>query len=224
MMSTPMQEAHAAGMTGAHARTLRVVVADDHAMVRDGLKRIIDSEPDMQVTGQATDGASTLASLKDADADVVLVDLTMPDTHGPSLVTSVRRDHPDLPILVVSMHDTPAVVRAALQAGATGYITKDANPDRLIEAIRAVVAGRRYVDPALQEALRRSPMLSPSVLSPRELQVLRMLAQGQSNTEVAATLHLSEKTVSTHKTNILAKLHLNTLVDLVRYADQNGLR
>ncbi len=204
--------------------TLRVVVADDHAMVRDGLKRIIDSEPDMRVIGQATDGASTLDCLREVAADVLLVDLTMPDTHGPSLVTAVRRGHPDLPILVVTMHDTPAVVRAALQAGATGYVTKDSNPDRLIEAIRAVVAGRRYVDPSLQEALRQTPMLSPAALSPRELQVLRMLAQGQSNTEVASNLHLSEKTVSTHKTNILAKLHLHTLADLVRYADMNGLR
>lgn len=211
-------------MQATETRTLSIVISDDHAMVRDGLMRIINSEPDMQVVGQATDGISTLACLQNCQADAILVDLTMPNTHGPSLVASVRRSYPELPILVVSMHDTPAVVRAAIQAGASGYITKDSNPDRLIEAIRAVVSGERYIDPCLQDALQRTPAHSPAALSPRELQVLRLLAQGMSNTDVAVALGLSEKTVSTHKTNMLTKLHLNSLVDLVRYADQNGLR
>lgn len=211
-------------MQATETRTLGIVIADDHAMVRDGLKRIIDSEPDMEVIGQATDGISTLACLQTREPDALLVDLTMPNTHGTTLVASVRRSHPALPILVVSMHDTPSVVRAALQAGATGYVTKDSHPDRLIEAIRTVVRGERFIDPALQEALQRSPSHSPAILSPRELQVLRLLAQGLSNTDVAVALNLSEKTVSTHKTNMLTKLHLNSLVDLVRYADQNGLR
>lgn len=211
-------------MPATETRTLGIVIADDHAMVRDGLKRIIDSEPDMQVIGQATDGISTLACLQNHQPDAILVDLTMPNTHGTTLVASIRRSHPELPILVVSMHDTPSVVRAALQAGASGYITKDSHPDRLIQAIRTVVGGESYIDPGLKEAMLRVPSHSPAVLSPRELQVLRLLAQGLSNTDVAVALNLSEKTVSTHKTNMLTKLHLNSLVDLVRYADQNGLR
>lgn len=211
-------------MQATETRTLGIVIADDHAMVRDGLKRIIDSEPDMRVIGQAIDGISTLACLQTQQPDVVLIDLTMPNTHGTSLVASIHRSYPQLPVLVVSMHDTPSVVRAALQAGATGYITKDSHPDRLIEAIRTVAAGDRYIDPSLKEALQRQPAHSPAVLSPRELQVLCLLAQGMSNTEVALTLGLSEKTISTHKTNMLTKLHLNSLADLVRFADQNGLR
>ena len=200
---------------------LRVLIADDHAMVRSGLQRIIDSEPGLCVSGQAVDGASTLAWLQAERCDVLLVDMTMPAPSGPVLIGQIRAQWPRLPILVVSMHHEAAIVRAALQAGANGYITKDSEPQALLEAVHRVAAGGRYVEPRLLDAMVFAPPApARQALSPRECQVLQRLAAGQSNSVIARALFLSEKTISSHKTNLMLKLGLENVADLVRYADQ----
>lgn len=200
---------------------IAVVIADDHAMVRTGLQRIIEGELGLRVTGQASDGASTLARLRDTRCDVLLLDLGMPAPNGPELIRLIRSQWPQLPILVVSMHNHPKMVRAALDAGADGYVAKDSDPDVLLVALRRVAAGGHYLERGLADALLFAPApVSSAHLSPREREVLKRLARGETNSEIARALFLSEKTVSTHKTNLMAKLGLENLADLVRYADR----
>lgn len=202
-------------------RAIQVLISDDHAMVRDGLRRIIESEPGLCVSGQAVDGASTLARLCDTPCDVLLLDLSMPAPNGPELINQIRECWPDLPILVLSMHNSVAVARAALQAGASGFIAKDNDPEVLVLALRHVVDGGRYVEPRLAEALMFSvPARLLPKLTPRETEVMHRLSKGESNGDIARALFLSEKTVSTHKTNLMAKLKLNSVADMVRFVDE----
>lgn len=200
---------------------IRVLIADDHAMVRDGLRRIIESEPGMRVSGQSVDGNTTLDRLCDTPCDILLLDLNMPAPNGPDLIRQVRDFRPDLPILVLTMHNQPSVARAALKAGAGGFIAKDNDPDVLLRALRQVAAGERYIEPRLASAFdAAAPSGTLPVLSPREAEVLRRLAAGQSNSQIALDLALSKKTVSSHKINLMAKLKLQSLAEVVRLADQ----
>ena len=200
-----------------HATT--VLVADDHTMVRNGLSRIINDEPGLRVTGEACDGHSTLTALAAQAHQVLLLDLSMPGPSGVELITTIRQRHPAQRILVVSMHNNPRIVRAAIDAGANGYITKDSDPEVLLHALRLVAAGGHYLEPRLLEATLFAPVAPKNTqLSPRETDVLRRLANGQSNIEIARALFLSEKTVSTHRARLRAKLGLHSLADLLRYA------
>lgn len=201
---------------------IAVIIADDHAMVRAGLQRIIEGELGLRVTGQASDGDSTLARLQDTRCDVLLLDLAMPGPSGPDLIRRIRAQRPQLAILVVSMHNAPKVVRAALDAGADGYVAKDSDPEVLLEGLRRVAGGGHFVEPGLADALLFAPPpIAASSLSPREREVLQRLARGESNGEIARALFLSEKTISTHKSNLMAKLKLENMADLVRYADEH---
>jgi DNA-binding NarL/FixJ family response regulator len=201
---------------------IAIVIADDHAMVRSGLQRILEGELGLRVTGQAGDGAAALARLRDTRCDVLLLDLGMPPPSGVDLIKRVRAEWPRLAILVVSMHNHPKMVRAALAAGANGYVAKDSDPEVLVAALRQVAGGGHYLEPGLADALAFAPAAEPGAsLSPREREVLRRLAAGQTNSEIAAALFLSEKTISTHKANLMAKLGLQSMADLVRYADLN---
>ncbi|MFM6985558.1 MAG: response regulator [Hydrogenophaga sp.] len=203
-------------------QTTSVLIADDHAMVRQGLARIIDSEPGLRVAAQAIDGHSTLQALEQTPADVLLLDLTMPAPSGVELVRTIRERHPGQRILVLSMHNNPRIARAAIEAGANGYLTKDSDPDVLLHAVRLVARGGHYMDPGLMEAILFAPATTPPErLSPREQEVLRRLAAGQSNIDIARALYLSEKTVSTHRARLRAKLGLNSLADLLRYAQEH---
>lgn len=200
---------------------IRVLIADDHAMVRDGLRRIIESEADMGVCGQAVDGNSTLDRLCDTPCDVLILDITMPAPNGPELIRQIRECWPELPILVLTMHNQPSVARAAMKAGATGFIAKDNDPELLLKALRELAAGGRYLEPRLAAALETGEPSRPlPELTPREVEVLQRLVAGQSNADIAAGLALSEKTVSTHKTNLMAKLRLESMADLVRLVDE----
>lgn len=191
-------------------------------MVRAGLQRIIDATPDIRVAAVAVDGAGTLVAIRDPALDIVMLDLTMPAPNGTELIERIRAHRPDLPILVVTMHNDPAVARAALEAGASGYITKDSEPDMLLDALRKVLGGDRFVEGRVATAmLFAKPRPTPASLTPRETEVLRRLADGQTNAQIARALYLSEKTVSTHKSNIMGKLELNNTADLVRFADQH---
>lgn len=209
--------------TGDHnTAPIRILIADDHAMVRASLQRIVDSEPDMAVLGTGSDGATTLAALAANPVDVLLLDLSMPEVAGTELVATIRASHPQMPILVVSMFNSPHVITAAMRAGASGYITKDSEPEQLLEAIRQVHAGATWLGPGVMQAMLHSGR-EQGTLSPREDEILRLLARGQSNGEIARLLGISEKTVSTHKINLMTKLGVTNIAALVRYVQDNAL-
>ena len=202
---------------------IRVLLADDHAIVRDGLKRILGAAGDLQVAGEAADGDQALALVKDNDYDVALLDMSMPGLAGIDLIKRVRIEKPKLGILVLSMHGEHQYAARALKAGASGYLTKDSAAEQLVGAIRKVAAGGVHVSEAAAAGLVSAERAPHQALSDREFEVLRLLAGGQSPTEIAARLHLSVKTVSTHKAHLQEKLGLGGTADLVRYALEHKL-
>lgn len=206
---------------------IRILIADDHAIVRGGLKQIIATTTDIVAAGEATHGAEVIDKVRQADLDLLLLDMTMPGLSGVDLVRRVRADKPSLPILVLSMHNEGQVVSRALRAGATGYVTKDSDPAILLAAIRKVAAGGRFIDPALVDAIvfdagngDRPPH---DLLSDREFQVLQKIVAGEAIGEIGAALNLSAKTISTHKMRLMQKIGVDNNADLIRYALRHGL-
>ena len=193
--------------------TTRVLVADDHAIVREGLRRILAADPAFAVAGEAKDGHEVLAAVRAGGFDVLLLDLSMPGRSGVDLIRQVKAERPDLRVLVLSMHGEQQYAVRSIRAGASGYLTKDAAPAQLVAALRKVAAGGLFITPAVAEALAlglQAPgdELPHKRLSDREYEVFVLLAGGQSVTGIAERLHLSVKTVSTHKTHIHEKLGL----------------
>jgi len=206
----------------------RIVLAEDHAIVRGGLRQMLALEPGLSVVAEAADGAQLLSVLRDTACDLLLTDLNMPGLSGPDLIERVKAHYPDLPVLVLSMHDSAHIAARAMKAGAAGYVTKDCEPDVLLEAVRKVAAGKRFIAPEMAEKmalLSTTPSGSDLIgrLSDRELEVMRWLVKGSSVNEIAAQLCISNKTVSTHKTNLMEKLGVRSLADLMRYAIENRL-
>lgn len=207
---------------------IRLLMADDHGIMREGLKQLFNNVDDIVVAGEAVDGPQVLAALRQGSFDLLLLDMSMPGISGIQLIEQIRLLRPTLPILVLSMHDEPQIVKRALNAGAGGYISKETNdPKRLLSAIRMVAGGGRYMDPGMAERVifEASDESAPShtTLSKRELEIFMLLAQGLGVTEIAAKLFISSKTVSTHKARLMEKMDLKTNADLVRYALTNGL-
>jgi DNA-binding NarL/FixJ family response regulator len=203
--------------------TTRVLVADDHAIVREGLKRILAGDPAFVLAGEAKDGHEVMAAVRAGGFDVLLLDLSMPGRSGIELVRQVKAERPELRVLVLSMHDEQQYAVRAIRAGASGYLTKDAAPTQLVAALRKIASGGLFITPAVAEALAlglQAPAeeLPHKRLSDREHEIFLLLAGGQSVTAIAERLHLSVKTVSTHKTHIHEKLGLPSLAELVRYA------
>lgn len=206
---------------------IRILIADDHAIVRGGLKQIVVTTTDIVAAGEATHGAEVIDKVRQAEFDLLLLDMTMPGPSGIDLLRRVRADKPSLPILVLSMHNEGQVVSRALRAGATGYVTKDSDPAILLSAIRKVAAGGRFIDPALVDAIvfdagngDRPPH---DLLSDREFQVLRKIVAGEAIGEIGATLNLSAKTISTHKMRLMQKIGVDNNAELIRYALRHGL-
>ncbi len=203
--------------------TTRVLLADDHAIVREGLRRILATDPSFEVVGEASDGQQVAAAVRAGGFEVLLLDLSMPGRGGIDLLRLVKAERPALRVLVLSMHDEQQYAVRSIRAGASGYLTKDAAPAQLIDAIRKIASGALFITPAVAEALALQ-LQAPSAelphkrLSDREYEVLLALAAGESITAIAKRLHLSVKTVSTHKTHILEKLNAASLADLVHYA------
>lgn len=203
---------------------IRLIIADDHPIVRGGLKHLFELSLEIDVVAEADNSRQLLSLLQDNDADLLLLDLNMPGFSGIELITYVSVQYSDLPILVLSMHNELQVVARALKAGASGYLTKDNEPEILLSAIRKVAAGGRFIDPKLAENLvfefngfdEKKPH---EKLSEREFEVMQLLAGGKCVNEIADVLFISNKTVSTHKTHLLKKLHLNNITELVRYFD-----
>jgi DNA-binding NarL/FixJ family response regulator len=214
-------ELPAKGSDASPWKTTKVIIADDHAMVRGAFVRLIDSESDLQVVAQAHDGATTLQQLTDNPCDVLLLDLNMPEPSGAELIALIRYKWPGQRILVVSMHNTPRIARMVLDAGVNGFITKDSEPHLLLNALRLVAAGGRFIEPKLMEAMLFTTVPS-ATLTPRETEILERLSAGQSNSTIARELYISDKTVSSHKINMMIKLEINNFPDLLRYAMNNG--
>lgn len=207
---------------------IRLLIADDHAIVRSGLTQIFALMPDIEVAGEACNGMETMGLLGQKSFDLLLLDLNMPGISGADLISRVKIRHPGLPILVLSMHNKPQVAAQVLKAGADGYITKDCEPDVLLKAIRKVAAYGNYIDPQIAAAMAfdaTSTAQRPlhSLLSDRELDVLRMLTQGLDIKVIGAQLAISGKTVSTYKARLMEKLSLTSMADLMRYAIQHDL-
>jgi two-component system invasion response regulator UvrY len=198
---------------------IRLLVADDHEIVRDGLKRILAATPDLQVAAEAASGDEALRLVKSGDYDLALLDMSMPGLAGIDLIKRLRLEKPKLKVLVLSMHGERQYAARALKAGASGYLTKDSAAAELVGAIRKIAAGGVHIS----EAAAASLLDSRPSLSDREFEVLRLLAAGLGPTEVAEKLHLSVKTVSTHKTNIQQKLGVSSTAELVRYALEHKL-
>ena len=207
---------------------IRVLIADDHAILRSGLKEILVHELKDVVCGEAEDARQVLLQVQSGDWDLVMLDITMPGRSGLDILKDLKAVRPKLPVLVLSMHPEDQYGKRVLKAGASGYMRKESAPDELIKAIRKVLAGGRYVSPALAEKLAvdlSDDVGRPSheTLSDREFEVLRMIASGKTVGHIAEELHLSVTTVSTYRARILEKMDLTTTAELMHYALRNHL-
>lgn len=205
---------------------IRVLLADDHTLVREGLKQLLGTAEGIEVAGEAADGDQALTLVRANDYDLAVLDLSMPGLSGIDLVKRVKQERPRLKVLVLSMHGERQYAARALKAGASGYLTKDSAAAQLVGAIRKIAAGGVQIsDEAAAQLIAggRSEAEPHAALSDREFEVFRMLVAGQGLTEIADHLHLSVKTVSTHKTRILQKMDMDSTADLVRYAVERKL-
>ena len=200
---------------------IRVLIADDHAVVRRGIRHILETTPDLKVVAEAGDGEELLEKLRKEPFDVLLMDVTMPATNPVELIARIKAQHPQVAVLVHSMHSEGPVASRMLKAGASGYITKDSEPEQLLAALRKVAAGGRYIGAELAQQLafgNGAGRPLHELLSDREGQVFFLLASGKTLKAIAKELHLSPKTASTYKTRIMEKLNLKSDADLIRYA------
>jgi len=202
---------------------IRVLLADDHKIVRDGLKRILAATTDLEVAGEAADGDELLTLVRGGDYDVAVIDMSMPGLAGVALVKRLKDEKPKLRILVLSMHGESQYAARVLKAGASGYVNKDSAAEVLVSAIRKIAAGGVHIGEAAAASLVAAEKAPHEALSDREFEVLRLLVEGLGPTQIGERLHLSVKTVSTHKTRILEKLNLGSTAELVRYALQHKL-
>jgi two-component system, NarL family, invasion response regulator UvrY len=207
---------------------IKVCVIDDHALVREGWKRIIAENPGMAVTSEAADGVEAVRVIQSEPCDVVLLDITIPNKSGLDVLKQIHLESPQLPVLVLSMHPEDQYAVRVLRAGAAGYLTKESAPTKLVQAIRKVVRGGKYVSTTLAEKLiydlNSDSVKAPhEILSDREYQVLCMIASGKTVTMIAAELSLSVKTISTYRVRVLEKLNMKNNAELTRYAIKGGL-
>jgi DNA-binding NarL/FixJ family response regulator len=218
------------GHDGPVVALVRVVLADDHPIVREGLRRLIDAQSDMRVVGEAADGEAAVHAARTLAPDVLVMDLSMPVLGGAQATAQVRRDCPGVKVLALTVHEERAYLTQLLRAGASGYVLKRAASSELVHAVRTVAAGGTYVDPSLTSTLVEGYLDGEAAgdepihdaLSDREREVLLRIAQGFSNKEIAAELALSVKTVETYKARVAEKLGLRSRVDMVRYASRKG--
>jgi DNA-binding NarL/FixJ family response regulator len=202
---------------------IRIVVADDHTIVREGLKQLLTAAGDLEVVAEAQNGFEVMDRVRALDFDVLLLDMSMPGKSGIELIKQVHAEKPRLRILILSMHEEHQYAVRAIRAGAAGYLTKEGASAQLVSAIRRVAGGGAYISADVAEQLALGAMPGAkgpphSTLSDREFQIFRMIAEGRSVSDIAERLNLSVKTVSTHKANILQKMNMSTQAELIRYA------
>lgn len=205
---------------------LRILIADDHPIVRRGLKQILYDEPDIAIVGEAESSDEVLEHVRTQNWDAVILDITMPGRGGLDTLEELRRLHPDLPVLMLSIHPEDQYAARAFKAGAAGYMTKESAPDELIKAIRKIAKGGRYVSEAFAEKLvARMGVKPPShdILSAREYQVMLMIASGKTLSQIAMEMMLSIKTISTYRTRILEKMQMKSNTEIIHYVIKNSL-
>lgn len=209
----------------------RVLLADDHKIVRDGLHSLLEENPDIQVVGEAEDGREAVQLVRKLTPDVVIMDIAMPDLNGIEATRQVAAEHPHVKIIALSMHSDKRFVSEMLKAGASAYLLKDSAFEELITAIQTVQENKIYISPGIAGAVVETLKLRPgkpessvfSLLTDREREVLQLIAEGKNTKEIASFLHLSIKTVETHRLNIMTKLDMHSIADLTKYAIREGL-
>ncbi|EXJ14956.1 response regulator [Imhoffiella purpurea] len=207
---------------------IRILIADDHAVVRQGIRQVLALGADFEVVAEAKDGWEVIEMLRDGPVDLLLTDMSMPGPSGVELLKRLKEERPGLPVLVLSMHGEAQVAARAIKAGANGYVTKDCEPAALLNAVRRVARGGHFVSPELAQRMVFETGLGSEApphesLSDREYEIFLHLIKGQRLNEIAEELHLSPKTVSTHKMRIMQKLDLKSAAELVRYGIERGL-
>ncbi len=209
---------------------VRILLADDHAMLRDGVRMVLESHPGFEVVGTADNGRDAVRLAEELQPDIAVVDVAMPELNGLEATRAIRNTSPETAIVVLSMHEGEEYLREALRAGAAGYVLKRAAAKELVGAINAVRRGDKYLDPALTDTLISDYVRqvergddTPDSLTERELEVLKLVAEGHTNRQIALQLNISIKTVQTHRANLMDKLNLHDRTELVRYAIRRGL-
>ncbi len=210
--------------------SIRILIADDHGVLRAGLRALLNTEPDMEVVGEAADGDEVIRRVSALNPDIVLMDLSMSNTGGIQATRQLKEKYPDISVLILTVHDDDNLLHEAIQSGASGYILKRAVGTELINAIHSISRGELYIHPAMTRALLSQSSEPTEVkrseevtLTRRELDVLRLIARGYSNRQTATQLKISVRTVESHRANLMAKLDLHSRVELVRYAAEHGL-
>ena len=210
-----------------HTRKTRILLADDHAVVRQGFKMLLGAQPDMEIVGEASNGREAVESAETLRPDIVVMDVAMPELNGIEATRRLAASAPHTRVIALSMHKDSVYVREILRAGARGYLLKDSGAEDLVSAIRAVAKGESYLSPAVSNAVlddyRRHVTNPIDLLTSREREVLQMLAEGKTNKEIAGVLNLSVYTVDAHRGRIMEKLNLHSINDLVRFAVRNGI-
>lgn len=211
--------------------SIRIVLADDHAIVRHGLGQGLQREEGMEIIGEASDGRSTVEIARERRPDVVVMDISMPDLNGIEATREIRREAPGVKVIALSMHSAKRYVAEMLRAGASGYVLKDCDFAELAQAIRTVVEGRTYLSPSIGDAIGNDLSQTPgetqttafSLLTQREREVLQLLAEGKTTKQIALKLHISPKTVEAHRLRVMNKLQIDNVAQLTKYAIQEGL-
>jgi len=220
--TTPREDG--GGADPAKPQLIRIVIADDHTVVRSGLRMLLDAESDFEVVAEAGDVDAAGRYVRGHHPSVLVLDLNMPGGSALDAIPAIRAESPDTQIVVLTMQEEPAFARQALTAGAAGYVLKEAADSELVEAVRRAAAGETYLNPSLGARIAREPPPGPpDDLSEREVEVLRLIALGHTNSEIAQQLYLSVRTVETHRSHIQQKLRVSSRAELVRYALQRGL-
>jgi DNA-binding NarL/FixJ family response regulator len=208
-------------------KRIRILLADDHGVVRQGFKMILDAQADMEIVGEAANGREAVEQAERLKPDIVVMDVAMPELNGIEATRRLAESAPHVRVLALSMHKDSVYVRETLRAGARGYLLKDSGANDLVAAVRAVASGEGYLSPAVSNAVlddyRRHVTNAIDLLTSREREVLQMLAEGKTNKEIAATLNLSVYTVDAHRGHIMEKLNLHSINELVRFAVRNGM-
>jgi DNA-binding NarL/FixJ family response regulator len=210
--------------------SIKVILADDHAMLRHGLSRSFEQEEDIDVIGQTQDGHNTIALVKELQPDIVIMDIGMPDLNGIETTRRIMQDCPKVKIIGLSMHSSDKYVREMFRAGALGYLLKNCSFDELVEAVRTVMDGQTYISPAIGDMIIKEYTSKEhgeksvfSILSQREREVLQLLSEGNSTKQIGRKLHISPKTVEAHRLRVMDKLEIDNVAQLTKYAIQEGL-
>lgn len=206
---------------------IRIIIVDDHPIVRRGLKQILNEEPDVKVVGEAENAQEAFKIIRTIDCDAVVLDISLPGTNGVEILKQLKHEYKKLPVLILSMHGEEQYAVRVMRAGASGYLTKESAPEELVKAIRKIISGGKYISSSLAERLitdiDASGKPRHEKLSDREFEIMRMIAQGKAIKTIGEELCLSEKTVSTYRTRLLEKMNMHTNAEIVSYALKNKL-